>query len=103
MKLTRQQFLTRSGIQGQTLELWLEQSWLLPEDTPAGPMFSDIDTARAAFIRDLQRDFGANDDSVGVILHLVDQLHGMRLALSLLRQHKQDDGPAPSASTERDH
>jgi len=36
-------------------------------------------------IRDLKADFGVNDEGVDVILHLVDQLHGLRRALEQLR------------------
>lgn len=85
MKLTRQEFLSVSGVEGQQLELWLEQSWLIPEQTPTGPQFSDMDTARARLILELKNDFGANDEGIDVILHLMDQLHGIRRALTQLR------------------
>ncbi len=86
MKMTRQEFLRSSGLQVQVLELWLEQEWLVPEKTPEGMQFADIDIARVRFIQELQHDIGANDEGIGVILHLVDQLHGMRSALMELRR-----------------
>ena len=46
---------------------------------------SDIDAARAVFIRDLQGDFGVNDEGIELVLHLVDQVHGLRRALAVLR------------------
>lgn len=46
---------------------------------------SDIDAARALFIRDLQGDFGVNDEGIDLVLHLVDQVHGLRRALAVLR------------------
>ncbi|MCW2286480.1 chaperone modulatory protein CbpM [Rhodoblastus acidophilus] len=85
MIMTRQAFLVTSGIDGQMLEFWLEQQWLIPQDGPDGPAFSDGDVARAHFILDLKRDFGVNDEGVGLVLHLVDQLHGMRRAFALLK------------------
>ena len=45
----------------------------------------DVDAARAVFIRDLRDDFGVNDEGVDLVLHLVDQLHGLRRMLSELR------------------
>ncbi len=90
MRMTRQEFLTSSGLQVETLELWLEQEWLLPEETAAGIQFSDIDMARARFIQELKNDIGANDEGIGVILHLVDQLHGMRRAIARLRKEMQE-------------
>jgi chaperone modulatory protein CbpM len=35
MIMNKQDFLTRSGLQVQTLEFWLEQRWLIPEETSA--------------------------------------------------------------------
>jgi chaperone modulatory protein CbpM len=84
MIMNKQEFLTFASIQAQTLDLWLEQRWLIPEQTSAGLNFSDMDVARAHLIRDLKTDFGVNDEGVDVILHLVDQLHGLRRAFEQL-------------------
>jgi chaperone modulatory protein CbpM len=86
MTMNKQEFLTRAGLQMQTLELWLEQRWLIPEQSSAGTNFSDMDVARARLIRDLKDDFGVNDAGVDVILHLLDQLHGLRRALDQLHK-----------------
>jgi chaperone modulatory protein CbpM len=86
MIMNKQEFLTCSGLQVQTLEFWLEQRWLIPEETSAGMTFSDMDVARARLIQDLKTDFGVNDEGVDVILHLVDQLHGLRRALAQLHK-----------------
>jgi chaperone modulatory protein CbpM len=86
MIMNKQEFLTRAGLQVQTLEFWLEQQWLIPDETAAEMNFSDMDVARAHLIRDLKSDFGVNDEGVDVILHLVDQLHGLRRALDQLQE-----------------
>jgi chaperone modulatory protein CbpM len=86
MIVNKQDFLTHAGIQSQTLDLWLEQQWLIPDQTFAGMNFSDMDIARARLIQDLRMDFGVNDEGVDVILHLVDQLHGLRRALEQLHK-----------------
>jgi len=86
MIMNKQEFLATSGLQVQTLDLWIEQQWLVPERTSAGMNFSDMDIARARLIRDLTTDFGVNDEGVDVILHLVDQLHGLRRALEQLHK-----------------
>lgn len=91
MRMTRQEFLKSSGLQVRTLDLWIEQEWLIPEAAPGGASFSDIDIARVHFIKDLQGNIGANDEGIGVILHLVDQLHGMRRALTQLRRQMKED------------
>jgi chaperone modulatory protein CbpM len=51
--------------------------------------FSDIDVARARLIQDLKSDFGVNDEGVDVVLHLMDQLHGLRRALAQLHMEIQ--------------
>jgi chaperone modulatory protein CbpM len=89
MIMNKQEFLTCAGLQMQTLDLWLEQQWLVPEQTSAGLNFSDMDVARARLIRDLKVDFGVNDDGVDVVLHLVDQLHGLRRALEQMHKDLQ--------------
>ena len=84
MSMNRQDFLAHSGLQVQTLEFWLEQQWIIPEQTAAGAAYSDRDVARAHLIQDLQADLGVNDEGIDVILHLMDQIHGLRSALAHL-------------------
>jgi chaperone modulatory protein CbpM len=84
--MTKQEFLSSSGIQVHVLELWLEQRWLIPEEAEAGLLFSETELARAHLIRQLKDDLGANDAGIDVILHLVDQVHGLRRVLSELRE-----------------
>ena len=40
--------------------------------------FSEADLARARLIQDLRMDFGVNDEGISIILHLLDQLYGLR-------------------------
>ena len=70
----------------ETLDAWIKEEWLIPSGSSLDLSFSDIDIARARLIRELQVDFGVNDEGVGVILNLVDQLYGMRRTLMELRQ-----------------
>lgn len=92
MIMSKQEFLISSGVEGQALEFWLQQEWLIPDQSATGARFSDRDIARARLIQNLKADFGVNDEGIDVILHLVDQIHGMRHALAQL--HK-DIGKAP--------
>jgi chaperone modulatory protein CbpM len=41
-------------------------------------LFSEMDVARAALIRDLKGEIGVNDEGVGIVLDLIDQVHGLR-------------------------
>lgn len=79
------QFLNESTIELHTLERWIEQRWIIPLHATARVEISETDAARAMFIRDLTGDLGVNEEGVAVVLHLVDQLHGLRRALNELR------------------
>ena len=85
MKFGKQEFLSLSGIEHETLNTWIEEEWLVPGGSSVELSFSEIDIARVQLIRDLQTDFGVNDEGVGVILNLVDQLYGMRRTLLEIR------------------
>lgn len=86
MKWSRQEFLSRAGLGHDTLQAWIEEEWLIPDNSSAEMRFSDIDIARARLIRDLQLELGVNDAGVGVILNLLDQLYGIRRTLTELRR-----------------
>jgi chaperone modulatory protein CbpM len=90
MMMTKQEFLVTSGLHVQTLELWIEQRWIIPVQTTDEVQFSDIDVARVRFIQELRHDLGANDAGIDVILHLMDQLHGVRRVLMQLRRDVQE-------------
>jgi chaperone modulatory protein CbpM len=75
------EFCQRAGISRATLEDWAEAEWIRPRRKRNGWRFSTIDLVRAQFILDLCNPMDVNDEGVGVILHLVDQIHGLRRAL----------------------
>ncbi len=78
------EFLVRASIQADVLEGWVAAGWLTPNAEEDMQQFSEIDVARARLIQDLRRDIGVNDEGVGVILDLIDQLHGLRRTLAHL-------------------
>lgn len=86
MRMGKQDFVQSAGIETRTLEMWIEQRWVVPAGTASEPAFSDRDMARARLILDLAGTFGVNDEGIDVILHLVDQVHGLRDALAQLRR-----------------
>jgi len=78
------EFLLRCRVERQSLDAWITAGWLVPPQTEPELAFSDVDLARAQLIRDLRDDFGVNDGGVEVILHLLDQMHGMRRGMQEL-------------------
>ena len=82
--ISMQEFLLRTRVQHQSLEAWIAAGWLLPPQTEPELAFSDVDLARAQLIRDLHDDLGVNDEGISVILHLIDQVHGLRRSMETL-------------------
>ncbi len=82
MIITKLDFLARARLDRRTLEVWIEEEWLIPSQTDNDLAFSETDLARAKLIRELIDDLGVNTEGVGVVLHLLDQLHGLRRAMA---------------------
>jgi chaperone modulatory protein CbpM len=79
MTLTTSEFMLRAELDAATLEVWVSEGWLIPAGSEQA--YDDADLARVRLIRDLTNDLGVNAEGVGVILHLIDQMHGLRGAL----------------------
>ena len=76
-----QEFIGRSHLDTPTLNAWVEAEWLMPATSRKKSLFSEADLARARLIQDLKVDFGVNDEGIAIVLHLLDQLHGLRCLL----------------------
>ncbi len=107
MIISKLEFLDRAQLDRETLEVWIEEEWLVPCGTATEVVFSEADLARAELIRDLMQDLGVNDEGVGVILNLLDQMHGLRRALAdTLQSVRQRSAPPDTDSSmgrDQDH
>jgi chaperone modulatory protein CbpM len=90
MTITRQEFTLRARLDDATLTAWIAEEWIIP--CSPEPAFGEVDLARAALIRDLKHDLDVNDAGIGVILNLVDQVHGLRRTLGELLQERRGRG-----------
>ena len=84
------EFLARAKLEVETLDAFIEAGWLLSGDDREQREFNELDVARVQLIHDLRLSFGVNDEGVAIVLHLIDQLHGMR---QLLRNMLAAGGP----------
>lgn len=89
--LTVEQLQVRLDLDAGTLDPWIDEGWLLPRRDP-DLAFSERDVARAQLILDLKREMGVNDEGIGIILSLVDQMHGLRRVLRELMQASHEAG-----------
>jgi chaperone modulatory protein CbpM len=94
--ISAQEFLVRARLEHHSLQAWIAAGWLIPPQTDPELAFSDVDLARAQLIRDLRDDLGVNDEGISVVLHLLDQVHGLRRSmqelLNAMRAGRQDGG-----------
>ncbi|HEY5206806.1 MAG TPA: chaperone modulator CbpM [Roseiarcus sp.] len=80
--INEREFLQRARLDRPTLTVWLEEEWLIPGHFADELSFTDMDLARANLIRDLRDNMGVNHEGLGVVLHLLDQMHSLRRALA---------------------
>jgi chaperone modulatory protein CbpM len=83
------ELLARVRIDQRLLDSWVGESWLVPY-LGSEPQFTDLDVARARLIREL-KELGVNDQGIGLILHLLDQVHGLRRQMHALMERCASD------------
>jgi chaperone modulatory protein CbpM len=74
-------FLIHAQLETEVLETWVAAGWISTRPDDEAQRFSEIDVARAQLIRELAQDLGVNEEGIGIILNLLDQIHGLRCAL----------------------
>ena len=77
------EFLLTTRLEPGVLDIWIETGWLSPSSNDADLSFAEVDVARVQLIRDLG-DMGVNDDSIPIVLDLIDQVHGLRRTMRQL-------------------
>jgi chaperone modulatory protein CbpM len=59
---------------------WIENRWVLPEQ-PSGPggwAFHEVDIARVELILEIRREFAVDDETMPLVLGLLDQVYSLR-------------------------
>jgi chaperone modulatory protein CbpM len=92
--ITEREFLERARLDRRTLTVWIEEEWLIPGSTADELAFTDMDLARANLIHDLKDKMGVNDEGLGVVLHLLDQMHALRHALAAALESARERRPS---------
>ena len=84
-KKSLDQVCSEIGIEKMVVLEFIRRDWILIEHSiknEAEMSMDEEDLARILLIQDLRADLGVNDESVPIILHLLDQLHALRRILS---------------------
>jgi len=67
------------------LTQWIELGWVAPErPADAEPVFSDVDVARICLICDLRHDLEVEEETMPLILSLLDQIYALRRQMNAL-------------------
>jgi len=75
------------------LRMWVREGWMKPSAGKEGPVFDELDVARARLICELKQDMGIRNDVLPVVLSLIDSLHQTRRDLQRLTQALEDQPP----------
>lgn len=63
---------------------WIDNQWLCPEKKEGHYLFREIDEARAKLIMELRDHMGVAEDSMSLVLQLLDQLYTTRRQMRCL-------------------
>ena len=74
-----------TGLERTRIIGFIQREWICPTDENP-EVLDEEDVARLQLIHELLEDFGANEEAVPVILHLLDQLYRLREQLRRLRE-----------------
>lgn len=83
LKLKLREACSHAGLEQEILIEFIERQWISPvSGTSLDWEFDEEDLARIQLIRELKEVFGVNNESVPIILHLLDQLYHLRSKIS---------------------
>jgi chaperone modulatory protein CbpM len=96
MKTLSEVVLLIGRIDRVELHRWVEMGWVEPERPSERdePSFSEVDIARVRLICDLRHDLAVEEETVPLVLSLLDQLYALRRQMRTLsdavRQQPED-------------
>ena len=68
----------------QRLHKWIRLGWVRPERREGAAYFHEVDVARVRLLSELEHDLEFDEDTVPLVLSLLDQIHGLRNELRSL-------------------
>ncbi len=69
------------GLAPEELTDWIARGWVQPGGDPPDWLFAEWDVARVRLVRDLRLDVGVEEESLALVLSLLDQVYGLRRAM----------------------
>ena len=72
------------GLTIRQLRRWVRLGWLQPQSCESGWAFDELDLARARLLADMRSRMALEEETVELLLNLLDQLYAARRRLRLL-------------------
>ena len=69
------------GLAASELADWIARGWVQPQGEQPDLVFAELDVARVRLVRDLRVDVGIEEESLALVLSLLDQVYDLRRAL----------------------
>ena len=66
------------GLPESDLHAWVQRGWVRPDGAEPDWMFQDIDIARVRLIRDFRDAMDVRDETIPLVLSLLDQVYALR-------------------------
>jgi chaperone modulatory protein CbpM len=73
-----------SGLDRIELLRWVENRWVLPDRRGGSWVFHEVDIARVELILEIRRELALDDETMPLVLGLLDQVYGLRRQLRRL-------------------
>lgn len=67
-----------SGVGRQDVERWIGFGWVRPDGAPGQYVFHEVDVARVRLIQNLHVEMEVNEDTLPLVLSLLDQVYDLR-------------------------
>lgn len=100
MKTLKEVVVIVGRVEQTELVRWVELGWVVPSRSPTSPskqddlLFSDVDVARIGMICDLRHDLVVEEETMPLVLSLLDQMYALRHQMNALTgaiQQQPDD------------
>ncbi|MCW3477317.1 chaperone modulator CbpM [Limobrevibacterium gyesilva] len=76
------------------LSAWIERRWVRPDQASGnGWVFTEIDIARVRLVRDLRHEMDIAEDTIPLVLALMDQVYDLRRTLAAMARAIEDQPP----------
>jgi chaperone modulatory protein CbpM len=73
-----------AGLERHELDIWIGEGWVRPERSGETWSFAEVDVARVELILEIRREFAIDEESLPLVLGLLDQVYSLRRQMRLL-------------------